>query len=116
MGDPAPQVAELQRYCGPLADLAAVKAPAFIHQGTADPLVTMQSAEYWRAQFPNVVRMRIYPGEAHDIQYRHWDQVLVDLSGHPDLTVLCLKGRSQAVPEAQGERLLKAGATPGVCA
>jgi pimeloyl-ACP methyl ester carboxylesterase len=116
MGDPAPQVAELQRYCGPLADLAGVKAPAFIYQGTADPLVTTQSAEYWRAHFPNVARMRTYPGEAHDIQYRHWDQVLVDLSGHPELTVLCEKGRSQAVAEADADRLLKAGATLGVCA
>jgi pimeloyl-ACP methyl ester carboxylesterase len=116
MGDPGPQAAELQRYCGPLAELAAVKAPAFIYQGTADPLVTMQSAEYWRTHFPNVARMRTYPGEAHDIQYRHWDQVLLDLSGHSDLTMLCAKGRSQAVPEADGERLLKAGATLGVCA
>jgi pimeloyl-ACP methyl ester carboxylesterase len=116
MGDPAPQAAELQRYCGPLADLAAVKAPAFIYQGTADPLVTMQSADYWRSHFPNVARARIYPGEAHDIQYRHWDQVLIDLSGHPELTVVCASGRSQAVPQATGERRLKAGATLGMCA
>ncbi|MGH6965669.1 MAG: alpha/beta fold hydrolase [Phenylobacterium sp.] len=116
MGDPAPQVAELQRYCGPLADLAAVKAPAFIYQGTADPLVTVQSAEYWRAHLPNVARSRTYPGEGHDIQYRHWDQALLDISGHPDLTMLCVKGRSQAVPEAAAEPLLKAGATLGVCA
>ena len=116
MGDPAPQVAELQRYCGTLADVSAVQAPAFIYQGTADPLVTVQSAEYWRAHFPNVARMRTYPGEGHDIQYRHWDQVLLDLSGHPELTMLCVKGRSQAVSGTAAERLLEAGATLGVCA
>ena len=116
MGDPAPQAAEIQRYCGPVADLAAVKAPAFIYQGTADPLVTMQSAEFWRAHFPNVARMRVYPGEGHDIQYRHWDQVLIDVSGHPDLTVLCVAGQSKAVPESKAGPLLKAGATAGICA
>jgi non-heme chloroperoxidase len=116
MGDPAPQAAELQRYCGPVADVGAVKAPTFIYQGTADPLVPMQSAEYWRAHFPNIARMRVYPGEAHDIQYRHWDQVLIDLSGHAELTALCVKGRSRAVAEPQAERLLKAGATVGICA
>jgi hypothetical protein len=78
--------------------------------------VTVQSAEYWRTHFPNVARSRTYPGEGHDIQYRHWDQALLDLSGHPDLTMLCVKGRSQAVPEATAESLLKAGATLGVCA
>jgi pimeloyl-ACP methyl ester carboxylesterase len=116
MGDPAPQAAELLRYCGPLADVGAVKAPAFIYQGTADPLVPMQAAEYWRTHFSNVARMRVYPGEAHDVQYRHWDQVLVDVSGHPELTVLCMKGASRAVPEAQAEALRKAGAAVGICA
>ena len=116
MGDPAPQAAELLRYCGPLADVGAVRAPTFIYQGTSDPLVPMQSAEYWRTHFPNVARMRVYPGEAHDVQYRHWDQALIDVSGHPELTVLCVNGKSRAVPEAQGVRLLKAGASVGVCA
>ena len=116
MGDPAPQAAEVQRYCGPVADLAAVKAPAFIYQGTADPLVTMQSAEFWRAHFPNVARMRVYAGEGHDIQYRHWDQVLIDVSGHPELTVMCVRGKSQALSESKAEALVKAGATAGICA
>jgi hypothetical protein len=116
MGDPAPQAAEIQRYCGPIADLAAVNAPAFIYQGTADPLVTMQSAGFWRAHFPNVARMRVYPGEGHDIQYRHWDQVLIDVSGHPELTVLCIGHRSQAVLESKAGALVKAGATAGICA
>lgn len=116
MGDPAPQVAEAKRYCDPVADVSAVRAPAFIYQGTADLSVPMASADYWRMHFPNVGRMRTYPGEGHDIQYRHWDQVLVDLSGHAELTVVCARGRSRAVPEAKAQNLLKAGATTGTCA
>jgi pimeloyl-ACP methyl ester carboxylesterase len=116
MGDPAPEVAEVMRYCGPSPDLSAVKAPAFIYQGTADALVTVETAERWKAQLPNVVEMRLYPGEGHDVQYRHWDQLLLDVAGHAELTVLCASGRSLAVPKAQAERKLKAGATLGVCA
>lgn len=71
MGDPAPEVAEILRYCGPVADMSAMKAPAFIYQGAADPLVTMASAEYWRDHVPNLAEMRVYPGEGHDVQYRH---------------------------------------------
>lgn len=116
MGDPALQVAEAKRYCDPVADISAVRAPAFIYQGTADLSVPMASADYWRMHFPNMARMRVYPGEGHDIQYRLWDQVLVDLSGHSDLTVVCARGRSRALPEAKAQVLLKTGAAPGICA
>ena len=116
MGDPAPQVAEVLRYCGPVADLSAVQAPAFIYQGTADRQVTMESAEYWKAHFPKVARMRIYSGEGHDIQYRHWDQLLLDVAGYPELTMLCVNGRSSAVPEREADGLLQAGASVGICA
>lgn len=116
IGDPAPETAEISRYCGRLADLAAVKAPAYVYQGTADPLVTMASAEYWRDHFPNMAAMRVYPGEAHDVQYRHWDQLLLDVAGHGELTVVCASGRSRALPQAQADKLLKAGAKLGVCA
>ena len=116
MGDPAPQVAELSRYCGPLADLAGVKAPAYVYQGTADPLVTMASAEYWQAHLPNVAAMRVYPGEAHDVQYRHWDQLLLDVAGHGELTAVCTGGRSRAVPKGEADKLLAGGARRGICA
>lgn len=116
MGDPAPEVAEIMRYCGPAPDLSAVKAPAFIYQGSADKLVTADTAERWKAQLPNVVEMRLYPGEGHDVQYRHWDQLLLDVAGHSELTAVCASGRSRAVPKAQVDKLLKSGATLGVCA
>lgn len=116
MGDPAPEVAEIMRYCGPAPDLSAVKAPAFIYQGGADKQVTADTAERWKSDLPNVVQMRLYPGEGHDVQYRHWDQLLLDVAGHAQLTAICADGRSQAVPKAQSEQMLKAGARLGVCA
>ena len=116
MGDPAPQVAELRRYCAPLPALSAVRAPAFVYQGDADPLVTMVSAEWWRGHLPNLAAFRVYPGEGHDVQYRHWDQLLLDVAGHSDRIALCADGRSRAVLESQAQRLLKAGARLGVCA
>lgn len=116
MGDPAPEAAEVLRYCGPLADLSQVKAPAYVYQGTADTLVTMNDAKTWQARLPNLVAMRVYEGEGHDVQYRHWDQLLLDVAGHGDLTAVCVKGRSQALPKAQAQAALKAGAGLGVCA
>jgi hypothetical protein len=38
-------------------------------------------AEVWRRALGNVVALRLYQGEAHDVQYRHWDQILVDVAG-----------------------------------
>ena len=29
---------------------------------------------------------RAYPGEGHDVQYRHWDQILLDAAGLGDAT------------------------------
>lgn len=116
MGDPAPEIAEMQRYCEPLPSLAAVRAPAFIYQGDADLLVTPDHAETWRAALPKVARLRLYPGEGHDVQYRHWDQVLVDVAGHPDRLVVCRDGRTLAAPEHEAARLLAGGASLGVCA
>lgn len=116
MGDSAPEAAEVMRYCGPLADLSQVKAPAYVYQGTADTQVGMESARTWQARLPNLAAMRVYEGEGHDVQYRHWDQLLLDAAGHGDLTAVCVKGRSQALPKAQADKALKAGASLGVCA
>jgi pimeloyl-ACP methyl ester carboxylesterase len=117
LGDPAPLTAELRRYCKlPVADVSALQAPAFIYQGTADSSVDPLHAAFWEAHYPNVAKVRIYEGEGHDIQYRHWDQILVDMAGKSSRTVLCKKRRSLLLPEAAAEQLLAKGATLGICA
>ena len=104
------------RYCGPAPDVSKVTAPVHIYQGGADPLVKIDQAEYWRSHYPNVASFRVFPGEAHDVQYRHWDQVLIELAGFTDQLVICDAGKTRAAPKAGAEALVTKGATLGICA
>lgn len=118
MGDARPEAAEMQRYCTAHLDrlpLGKVTAPVFTYYGLADHTVTLANAQFWKAHFPGPVTMRSYAGEGHDVQYRHWDQVLLDLSGHGDRTLLCFKGKARAVPAAQAPGLIHQGASEGLC-
>lgn len=63
-----------------LPDLAGMRAPAYLYSGGDDAVVPRVHAEAWRAALPRVVRWREYPGEGHEIPYRHWDDVLADLA------------------------------------
>lgn len=99
-----------------LPDLSAVGAPAFLYWGTADPVVPVGHLEHWRAALPNVVAMRIYDGEGHDVQYRHWDQILADVASLGERTVVCTRGRTVMVTADRAAELLAAGATLGLCA
>lgn len=116
LGDPIPEAAEMLRYCGAAPDVSKVMAPVHIYQGGADPLVKMDQAEYWRAHFPNIASFRVFPGEGHDVQYRHWDQVLIELAGFTDRTILCEGSRTHAVPTTEADARVAKGATLGICA
>lgn len=95
----------------PVAD--AVKSAGSRHRRQIGPA---DQARCWQSQFPNPRRARIYEGEDHDVQYRHWDQLLLDVAGHAELTMLCADGKSQAMPEAEAAALLAKGGTLGICA
>ena len=113
--DGAALLAEFNRFCTQkVADLSGVTAPAFIYYGEADTAVKPVHAAFWQQAFPNVAKVRAYAGEGHDIQYRHWDQVLLDMAGMHDKVVMCVDGKSVLVaekdaPSAQGGSL-------GICA
>lgn len=117
MGDAAPEAAEMLRYCqSHLADLPlhAVHAPVFTYYGLADPLVTPANAARWHALIPGPATSRTWPGEGHDVQYRHWDQILVDIAGLSGTgpaarTLVCSKGKAQLV------RQMPKSATAGLC-
>ncbi len=119
MGDARPEAAEMLRYChARLADLplARVTAPVFTYYGLADPLVAPANGAFWRDRLGGPVTARVYPGEGHDVQYRHWDQVLIDLSGLAGTgaqarTLVCVRGKERLVPAARVPR----GATTGLC-
>jgi non-heme chloroperoxidase len=117
VGDPTPEAAEMHRYCGKdLPDLAGVKAPLFTYYGGADTLVVPANGAYWRAHFGGPKTERDYPGEWHDVQYRHWDQVMIDLAGFGDRVLVCSGGKGMLAAPAAVPGLMIKGATIGVCA
>ena len=120
MGDAAPEAAEMHRYChanlaGLAPALGKVTAPVFTYYGLADHTVEPANARFWQTRFGGPVSRREYPGEGHDVQYRHWDQILIDLSGlagtGPEArTLVCRGGRAQLLPTDRAP-----GAVRGLC-
>jgi hypothetical protein len=90
-----------------------------MYYGTADKSVPPIHAEFWKRHYPRSVSqtLRLYPNEGHDVQYRHWDQVLADMAvSTTDNLVVCWNGHPRVVRAAKAERLISAGrATLGLC-
>jgi non-heme chloroperoxidase len=78
-----PALAHEWRLLGsePLPDLSRLYAPAYLYWGLADEVVPPEHVHEWRRAVPRVAALRGYPGEGHDVQYRHWDQILLDVAG-----------------------------------
>ncbi|MGZ4482039.1 MAG: alpha/beta fold hydrolase [Gaiellales bacterium] len=100
----------------PLPDLRQVQAPAFLYWGSADGTVPVDHLERWREALPNVREVRIYQGERHDVQYRHWDQILVDIAHLGRRIVVCSDGRTLLVSPQRATALVGEGAILGLCA
>ncbi len=100
----------------PLPDLSALAAPAFLYWGSEDALVPLGHLERWRAALPSVAAVRVYAGEGHDVQYRHWDQILADVAHLGERVVVSRGGRTLLAERARAEELLAAGATLGLAA
>ena len=65
----------------PLPDLSGLYAPAYLYWGYDDDVVPVEHVREWRRILPRVAALRGYPGEGHDVQYRHWEQILLDVAG-----------------------------------
>lgn len=120
-GNPAALYHEFQLYCQvqSLPDLTEVTAPVYLYYGDADPLTPIDPhAGRWLAAFANSqVTPRTYAGEGHDAQYRHLDQILVDLAGMGSKLVVCDRGgKTKLVKEAKAEKILRKGGSLGICA
>jgi pimeloyl-ACP methyl ester carboxylesterase len=111
-GDARGVAREYRSFCDAPAPVSAFPAPAYFIYGEADPLVPPAQGEYWASKVAGKVTFRRYPGEGHDVQYRHWDQVLLDVAGQGDKTLVCMNGRAQLVPGL----VAPSGAAPGLCA
>lgn len=116
--DPSPLSHEGELPCLPdaIADPAAITAPTYMYWGGADTTVPTSIMAKWQAVLPNVKRATVYPGEGHTVQYRHWDQILVDMAGYTDQTVVCRNGRTRLVDNKQVDGAIGHGATLGLCA
>ncbi|MDX1734346.1 MAG: alpha/beta hydrolase [Halioglobus sp.] len=120
-GDPAALHHELRLYCDnpTLPDLTAVTAPAFLYYGDADTTTPPDThLPRWREALPNAaITVRLDPGAGHDAQYRHLDQILVDLAGLQKRIVVCNgKGRTLLVRAHRADRILDSGGFLGICA
>jgi pimeloyl-ACP methyl ester carboxylesterase len=115
-GDVRGAAREYRRFCDAPAAVSAFPAPAFFYYGEADPLVPPAQGEFWAGKVAGKVTFRRYPGEGHDVQYRHWDQLLLDVAGHGGETLVCSHGRARLVPGVIAPARLAAGQTLGICA
>ena len=115
-GDPRGVAREYKRFCAPPADVSALTAPAYFYYGEADPAVPPLHGQYWASKVKGKVTFRSYPGEGHDVQYRHWDQVMLDIAGFGSSTLVCDAGRAHLVAGNLDPHKLAKGRTLGVCA
>ena len=116
--DPSPLAHEGELPClpGAIVDAAAITSPTYLYWGGADTTVPVSVMGRWQAALPNIVRTTVYPGEGHTVQYRHWDQILVDMAGYGDHTVVCRNGRTRLVANEQADEVVAQGGTLGMCA
>ncbi|MEU5577248.1 alpha/beta hydrolase [Streptomyces huasconensis] len=116
--DPAPQVHEQRLYCErPGPDLSALDAPVHLYAGKKDTTVPPATLETWRRELPGTPKVWTYDDSGHDVQYRHWDQILVDLAGYGERTVVCKGGHTRVLVAREADRLVaKGSATLGSCA
>ncbi|MGW8375776.1 alpha/beta hydrolase [Streptomyces sp. ODS28] len=116
-GDPAPQVHEQNLYCQrPGPDLKKFDKPVYVYTGKKDTTVPPATQALWNRAFAQRPTVRSYADTGHDVQYRHWDQVLLDVAGYADRAAVCVKGNTGVLPSEKAEELIKQGATAGSCA
>ncbi|WP_424933358.1 alpha/beta fold hydrolase [Amaricoccus macauensis] len=116
-GSGAAEVAEYMRYCKEdLPDVSSVNAPVYIYQGLRDMTVPPANADKWEEAFPNIAVRRNYENGAHDVQYRHWDQILVDMAHLVDRIVICHDGSSMQAAREDADAAIDEGARLGICA
>lgn len=118
LGNPSALSHESALPCGAkaVADTTNITAPAYLYWGGADEVVPVSAMKAWKAALPNVAKATVYPGEGHTVQYRHWDQILVDMAGHGDQTVVCKDDETRLLPDQKAQKATANGATLGLCA
>lgn len=96
-------VVEFGLFCEPTTtDVSAVAAPTFLYYGDEDTTVPGEYADQWARRYSHVVADRRFPDVAHDVTYRHWGQVLLDIADPDDPRDLyCVDGQPVLAPHGQ---------------
>lgn len=113
LGDPSALSHEQLLPCADdaVVDLSDAGFATYLYWGAEDTAVPVDVMDHWKEALPAVEKEIVYPDEGHTIQYRHWDQILVDMAGYGDHTVVCIDGETRLVPnEEAGDAFL------GLCA
>jgi pimeloyl-ACP methyl ester carboxylesterase len=105
----------------PLPDVGSVDAPVFMYWGSEDTLVPKKQIERWQRALGakktgrELVR-RIYTGEGHDIQYRHWDQILTDVVFLGSMVLVSVSGKTFLIDAREEKSILGSGGKLGLAA
>ena len=99
-------------------DVSMVTAPVFTYYGAKDPSVPYAERDKWVAAFTSSrkITQRNYPDRVHDVQYRHYDQILLDVAGYGDYRIIGFKGQTRVIPQAKWPSFRKRGAILGIWA
>lgn len=105
----------------PLPDLGSVKAPVFMYWGSEDTLVPENHIGRWQRALDAGGRgreavVRMYSGEGHDVQYRHWDQILTDVVYLGSMVLFSADGKTFLADARKERSLLDSGARLGLAA
>jgi pimeloyl-ACP methyl ester carboxylesterase len=97
-------------------DVSMVRAPVFTYYGELDTTVPLVNRDRWVAAYSSSrsIKQRDYPDGVHDVQYRHYDQILLDVAGYGDYLVIAWKGKTRVIPEAKWAWYAAHGATLGI--
>ena len=97
-------------------DVRMVTAPVFTYYGAKDPSVPYAERDKWVAAFTSSskIKQRNYPDRVHDVQDRHYDQILLDVAGYGNYLVIAYKGQTKVIPQAMWSWYKKRGAILGM--
>ena len=115
--DPAPLNHEISLFCNDgITDTSLLETDVYVYRGEADGLLVHESELTWQKSYPAAnVTIRSYPGEGHDVQYRHLDQILLDIAGKGPEVLICNKGSHEMITPSKVPQLILNGASLGLC-
>jgi pimeloyl-ACP methyl ester carboxylesterase len=115
--DPAPLIHEISLLCKDgVTDTSLLETDVYIYRGEADDLLTHESEVSWKKNYPKAnLTIRSYPDEGHDVQYRHLDQILLDIAGKGPEVLICHKGNHEMIIPSKVSQSISDGASLGLC-